>query len=558
MPTVPTYDYPTVSPEAPPDVRGYATDRAFGAGIGSAITGVGGEIAKTGDMLSRHAITLMDRENQAAANELFVNAVTKAGELDVQYRSLQGKAAVDFYQNQYVPGMRKIMDEHSGQAGNVEVRRLFQQDFRRRIGYEIVNGALYSSTQLKHWENTTAKAKEDLAVKSAVDNPSDERGFDIKKQEVTEAVQSRARTNNWSPEQTQLELQTAHSKIRATQINQVAIDDPIGAKKLFDKYRGEMDGPTQLAVERHVHQGLVTNGSRVIANGVMEQDGSKLSDYVAEARRRSQRMAPGDQQLEDAVVSRVNTEYNQRRRAEKELDTDRKNAVNAELLDPNKRPLRFEDLSPTAQQAYRDSSPVEQARYSQQFVRNSKTDVPMTIERIRTKQQAVGLSIEKPADFAELDIGSLDIDQKSKGELFAKQLNIRKKVDEDTHTRRALAFPGVHGLLVAAGIRLDKDNKEKTDQYNQFVGAFSEEVNQWQQTNKKPINEVEAKKLANSLLTVAQPGSIFPWQYEKKAFELRNQAPGGVPVLNEEQVKSLAPGQSFIAEGDSSRKIRYR
>lgn len=553
MPTVPTYDYPNISPETPPDVRGYATAQTFGAGIGQAVGGIGSEIAKAGDVFSRHAITLMDRENQAAATELFVNAVEKTGELDVKYRSLQGKAAVDFYQNDYVPGVRKIMDEHAGMAGNVEVRRLFQQDFRRRIGYEIVNGAMYSATQLKHWENQTSLAKENLAVKAATDNPSDEQAFDIKKQEVEEAVRSRARTNSWSPEQTELELLTARSKIRATQLNQIAIQDSILAKKMFDKYRGEMDGPTQLAVERHIHQGLVTNGSRVIAEQVMQQDGSKREEYVAEGRRRAEKFAPGDQQLSDTVVSRIETEFTRRRRAEKELDIDRKNAVNAELLDPNKKPLKFEDLSTTAQQAYRDSTPVEQARFNQQFVRNSKTDVPMTIERIRTKQQADGMAISDPSSFASLDIGSLDVDQKTKGELFAKQLSLRKRIDEDTHTRRALAFPGVHGLLVAAGVGLEKDNKDKTDKYNQFLGAFSGEVNEWQQTNKKLINENEAKKIASSLLSVVQKNWFSA---DKRAFELRSS--DQVPTLTEDQVRALDSGKAFIAIGDPSGKIRYK
>lgn len=528
MPQVPTYDYPPVSPETPPDVRGYATERAFGAGVAQGVAGIGGEIAKTGDMLARHANVLMDRENAAAANELFVNAVEETGKLDAQYRSLQGKAAVDFYQNQYVPGIRKIMDEHSGKSGNIEVRRLFQQDFRRRIGYEIVNGAMYSATQLKHWEDQTSKAKENLAVRSAVDNPHDDKGFEIKQQEVSEAITQRARTNNWSPEQTAFEQQSAKSKIWATRLSQMAIDDPIGARELFNKNRAAMDGPAQLTTERHIHQGLVTNGSRTIAAGVMEQDGSKLSEYVAEGRRRAQRTAPNDQQFEDMVVSRINAEYSQRQRAARDLTVDRKNAVNAELLDPNKPVTKFEELSPTAQQAYRDSSPVEQARFNQQFVRNSKTDVPMTVERIKTKQWADGLAISDPAAFADLDVGSLDISQKSKGELFAKQLGQRKKIEEDTHTRRALSFPGVQGLLKAAKVGPEKDNDEKNKLWNQFLGAFSEDVSQYQQTNKKPINEVEAKKIVNGLLTVAQPGNIWKWQSERKAFELRT--PGEIAV----------------------------
>ncbi len=151
MPAVPYSGVPSVvasdASPLPYQSSAAATADAFGAAAGAAMErkgraeeGLGKAVDNFGDVLSRHALKMQDDVNKAWANDAFVDGVVKSGELKAELQTKEGQQALDFYRNKYVPGIKKIGDDISTAAPNGEARKFFQQDFRRRLGFDIENG----------------------------------------------------------------------------------------------------------------------------------------------------------------------------------------------------------------------------------------------------------------------------------------------------------------------------------------------------------------------------------------------------------------------------------
>ncbi len=212
MPTVPYTGVPSVAPSdaapLPYQSSAVATPDAFGAQVGQAQEragraeeGLGRAVEGFGDVLSRHALKMQDDLNKAWANDAFVSGVEKAGELKAKLQTMEGNQALEFYKNEYVPGIKKIGDDLSTAAPNSEAKKFFQQDFRRRLGFDIENGAGYAAGQTKRAASASADAVVNSSRQDTAAAARSEPQFEFNRNVTRKAVKDKAQLHGWSQEQ---------------------------------------------------------------------------------------------------------------------------------------------------------------------------------------------------------------------------------------------------------------------------------------------------------------------------------------------------------------------
>ncbi len=497
MPTVPYTGVPSVAPSdaapLPYQSSAVATPDAFGAQVGQAQEragraeeGLGRAIDQFGDVLSRHALKMQDDLNKAWANDAFVDGVIKAGELKAKLQTMEGNQALEFYKNEYVPGIKKIGDDLSTAAPNSEAKKFFQQDFRRRLGFDIENGAGYAAGQTKREE-----------------------------------------------------LKKADSSLVATRIESIAMTDPFEARRIYDKNKSQIDGEMQVKIEKHLMQQDSVVGTRLDADAIVQGraapkmpaslGGGKgitaiepltpdsppewLGTAVNQAQAVARARAPDNPKYEDDLVARVRTEYNNVKTIKNEAERANYNTVAGRVLGigaAGQGPVKSMDEiygDAGLNQAYFALQPARQKAILDQVERNAKRDVPMTPERWSLFKQVQGMNISDKEGFANLDITALDLPQREKGELLLAQSKTKQVGQNELNLNKVLSY--VRPLLNAAQVGTSRDDKTKADQYNLFLGAFQDQVQAFENEKKRLPSEKEAKEMASRLLV--DQNANGPW-----------------------------------------------
>lgn len=268
MPSVPYSGVPSVSPSGRPapyqSIRTSAD--TFGGQVGRSMQGLGQELERTGDVLAKHAIDMQTRNNEAWANDAFVRATISAGDLKAEYNSVEGLEAERFYREKYIPGLEKIYKDMSGAAPNQQARQFFEKDFRRRMGYDIENGAGYAASQGKKYAHNAAAGKLTVAIQNSV--TSDDRQFIDNLREAREAVDAQADAGYWPEEQRQAAHSEARSKLWTSKIQGLADTDPFRAAKVLEQNKKELVADDYFRAQNYVNQKVIQNGSRIDADEI--------------------------------------------------------------------------------------------------------------------------------------------------------------------------------------------------------------------------------------------------------------------------------------------------
>src|SRR3954468_4209755 len=94
MAVVPSPALPSVAPTGSTGLQyqsaAGASPDAFGASVGQAEQGLGREIGRLGDVLSKHALQMQEEVNASSAKDLFLQGDVAIGKLTVDYNSLEG------------------------------------------------------------------------------------------------------------------------------------------------------------------------------------------------------------------------------------------------------------------------------------------------------------------------------------------------------------------------------------------------------------------------------------------------------------------------------------
>lgn len=284
MPTVPTVTGPSVAPQGntgiPYQTASAATPDAFGAGIGRAEQGLAAQLESTSDVLAKHANRMQDEVNASTAKDLFLQGDVEIGKLTVEYNSLEGANRVNAYPG-FVEKIGKVREDMKAQAPNGAVAKLFDQDFARRVGYSIVDGARSAASANKQYQKDTNAAVQTNAMAHIAANSKDDNRFETEMKIGLDTVRSTDDYKGAGPEVRELHENAFKSGAWATRLQAMAKTEPLRARELFTKNKGEIDGITQLKLEDNINQNIVNVQSRVDADKIV-QSGALIDPSLRE------------------------------------------------------------------------------------------------------------------------------------------------------------------------------------------------------------------------------------------------------------------------------------
>ncbi len=270
MPQVPYRPYAEVTPQGgdtPFQSAAGATPDAFGAQVGQAEQGLGQQIQHFGDVISKHAVTFAERDNQAAATDLYTQASIEVGNLDAKFGSLEGKARADALP-EYQKGILDIQEKYRNLAGNVDVQHQFDNDFKRRAAYSIVDESKKAAIAFKQYTNKSQAARITLADQDAAASARDDGRFQLALGEVNASVDALGRENNWGPDEKEVFRRKQIDGLYETRFKAMAITDPFRAKEQYEKSKDQISGPAQIKIEQDINNGIVKAGSRLDAQAI--------------------------------------------------------------------------------------------------------------------------------------------------------------------------------------------------------------------------------------------------------------------------------------------------
>jgi hypothetical protein len=272
MPSVPRLEIPTGANIAGPSGVFQSSDRAatpdaFGAQIGQAQQRLGGAIEHSADVMQKHANLLADRANQAAATDMFVEWDKEASAVTSWYKSQSGKNAVDQLP-EYYKRLDEVRQKYVNSSPNIEVRRMFDQDSKRRVGFMISDGGAYAGNQNKQYNLSQARARQDLSIQQA-GNAKDDAEFNNALTDARIGAANEAEELGLPPDQKKLHLDNAVSKAWGTRLQTIALSDPFRAKELYEKNKNSVTDPAvRMHIERNIEQQYNSVGSRLDAHAI--------------------------------------------------------------------------------------------------------------------------------------------------------------------------------------------------------------------------------------------------------------------------------------------------
>ena len=236
--------------------------------------------------------------------------------------------------------------------------------------------------------------------------------------------------------------------------------------------------------------------------------------------------APDDPLFPDYVRQRVETDHNQQLAIKRDDEFANRQTIETGLMgqDGGKLPTTVEELTadPKAADAWEKLLPSTQRRYMGVLARNSKGDHNWTDNTLREYQQFKGAAQTDPAEFLDMDVVGTDLPMSAKRELINLQGRLKGKAEGDPRVARALSI--LSPDMQAAGI-----DKKNLDDYRQFTGALSDQLQQFSEENKRPP-KIDEVRLIGSRLMQSQTTPGWLWG--------TNQTPTfQIPVPNEEAEK---------------------
>lgn len=250
-----------------------------------------------------------------------------------------------------------------------------------------------------------------------------------------------------------------------------------------------------------------------------------LAAKVDMGKRIATEQAPEDPLLPDYVQQRVETDHNQQVAIRRDDEFTNRQTIESSLMGgkDGKLPSTLEELTadPKAADAWQRLQPSVQRRYLGVLAKNAKGDHNWTDDTLKQYQQFKGQAQTDPADFVDSDVIGTDLPNGAKRELINLQQKLKGQAEGDPRVARALGILAPD--MQAAGIT--KTNK---DDYYQFTGALSDQLQQFAEDNKRPPKVDEIKTIGARLMQ-SQTSKGWLWNSSNPTFQ--------VPVPSEESQK---------------------
>lgn len=288
MPVVPQASVPSVAPTGNSGVPyqniGGITAENFGAGVGAAEEKLGARLEQTSDVLAKHAIKMQDDVNASIAKDMFLQGDIEVGKLTVDYNSLEGINRVNAYPK-FVQDIEAVRQKYRASAPNDEVARRFDQDFARRVGYSIVDGARGSATALKQYNNQTSEAVRQNTLSHIAMNAQDDKRFENEVRTGLQTFQSNDEYRGASPEVREQKDRAYVTGAWATRLQSMSKTDPLRARDLLTQNEDKLDGGKVLQLKEFIDQQIINVDSRVSSDKII-QSGALVPPELKEAVKR--------------------------------------------------------------------------------------------------------------------------------------------------------------------------------------------------------------------------------------------------------------------------------
>lgn len=250
-----------------------------------------------------------------------------------------------------------------------------------------------------------------------------------------------------------------------------------------------------------------------------------LAQKVTEGAKMAAAAAPDDPLFPDYVEQRIKTDNDRAIAVRRDTEFQNRQVIEDGLMGgkDGKLPTTVEELTNTPEkaQAWQDLLPQNQRRYMAALSRNAKGDTNWTDTSLREYQKLKGQANADPASFLDTDVIGSDLPNSAKRELINLQGRLKGKAEGDPRVARALGILAPD--LQAAGI--ERKNK---DEFYQFTGALSDQLQQFQEENKR-APKLEEVKLIGSRLLQQQTSPGWLWNSKVPQFQ--------VPVPSDESEK---------------------
>lgn len=271
MPQVPYSGVPSVGPQDNPTPRlqpNVPLD-AFGGDVAAATEGLGKQIEGAGNELFTRAMAMQDLFNHSEANQADTDFTIKAGEIHAKLSSMNGKDAVDYFQNGYQSDLQSARADVRGGLSNDMSQKMFDQSSLGTYGRTVFNGASHAAGQNKAYSIGASAATVDGARSMALQNPYDEGQFQqyLKQTEDATRAQWGEGGKGADPETVDNAVRKSTSNLYYDRIATIANKQPSVASAMLDKALadGKIDGDDIGKLQSIVQGKVRTVGARNIS-----------------------------------------------------------------------------------------------------------------------------------------------------------------------------------------------------------------------------------------------------------------------------------------------------
>lgn len=504
MPTVPGL-IPEVraSVGATPGVNVSATAEAFGGAVGHALGQLGTVVEQAGDKIWEHAVRFQDIQNKTEADKADADYMQKAGLLHAEFSALQGDNATKAFPK-YIEDLRKSREEIGKGLSNDAVRRLYDSSTQSTMGRTIFNGAGHAGSQAKAAQIDAVGSKQKMLASQAItaDSPEESRYLHGQSQRLLlekNKLQGR--------ESGEAELYESDSAYLAARIQHISKTDPATAEKMLAENKpklGQYYSQTQdivLSTSRAV-------GTQNIAGEIWgknsDVNGPKvaLGDMEAQAEKRARELFPNDETAALHAKNAIATRWNMYQQAKVTDQREAKNDIYNLLLTGKVNNMQELLATPEGHAAYQKLDPVQQKGLDAEIGRYVKAKGQIISDANYQKLWRMAKSDDPEAvsQFLNTPLVEQPLTQQQLEKLTTVRKQLTKDPKADPRTTTAMGYIRAARGEQLQALRIWK-RADNVDEYDKFVGALVDAMDNYTEVNKKPAGRKEiVDEIAPALL----------------------------------------------------------
>lgn len=479
---------------ATPEVNVAAPVEAFGGAVGHAISGLGKAVDHAGDEIWKQAVKIQEMQNKTEADRAETEYMEKTGLMHAEFNALQGGNATKAYPK-YIGDLKTSREEIRGRLSNDAVRRAYDSGTQSTMGRTIFSGGAHAAMQARAAQIDAVGKKLSVTMSRAA-TADNEDEFRIERQKALDlAGEDNSLRGRNSTKEDEFNI---NSSLNSARIQHVAKTDPYRAEQMLNEQRKSLSAQEFKTTSDIVISSKRSTGAANIAQDVWSRsvkDGTpgNLGEMQAQARKQAEVQFPNDEIAANHAEIAVSTLYNRKRQAETADQRDATNTISGLIMGGVKTEQELL-ATPEGRDAYfklpetvRKGIPAQINNY----VRAANQPTNQENYR-RLKGLAFSDNEEAVAKFLEADLTKEPLNQGDMNSLMSKRASMLKQMSKDAKSDpRAVKAMGF--IRAARGEQLQAlriyRRPDSPDEYDKFMGALHDSIENFQEINKKPPTE---------------------------------------------------------------------